>query len=40
MDEDKADLGRVLEIMSQPVPWAPGLPLDAEGWTDYYFKKD
>lgn len=40
MDEDKADLGRVLEIMSRPVPWAPGLPLDAEGWTDYYFKKD
>lgn len=35
-----ADLDRVVEIMSQPIPWAPGLPLNADGWVDGYFKKD
>lgn len=38
--EDNADLHAVTEIMSRSVPWAPDLPLAAEGWTDYYFKKD
>jgi DNA polymerase len=33
-------LDRVVEIMSQPIAWAPGLPLNAEGWVDMYFKKD
>ena len=33
-------LDRVIEIMSQPIPWAPGLPLGADGWTGQYFKKD
>lgn len=36
----RADLGRVVEIMSQPAPWAPGLPLNADGWVGAYFKKD
>lgn len=36
----QADLGRVVRIMSQPVPWAPGLPLNADGWVGSYFKKD
>ena len=35
-----ADLDRVVEIMSQPIPWAPGLPLNADGWVDGYFKQD
>lgn len=35
-----ADLDRVVEIMSQPIPWAPGLPLNADGWVDGYFKKE
>lgn len=35
-----ADLDRVVEIMSRPIPWAPGLPLNADGWVDGYFKKD
>lgn len=35
-----ANLDRVVEIMSQPIPWAPGLPLNADGWVDGYFKKD
>ncbi|HHV51855.1 MAG TPA: hypothetical protein GXX54_09220, partial [Clostridiales bacterium] len=40
MPEDKADLGKVTTIMSQPIDWAPGLPLKAEGWVDYHYKKD
>ena len=35
-----ADLDKVVEIMSRPIPWAPGLPLNADGWVDTYFKKD
>lgn len=35
-----ADLDQVVEIMSRPIPWAPGLPLNADGWVDGYFKKD
>lgn len=38
--EGMADLDKVVEIMSRPIPWAPDLPLGADGWTDYYFKKD
>lgn len=33
-------LTAVCEIMSRPIPWAPGLPLKAEGWVDGFFKKD
>lgn len=35
-----ANLDHVIEIMSQPAPWAAGLPLNAAGWVDNYFKKD
>lgn len=38
--EELARLDKVVEIMSQPIPWAPGLPLNADGWVDGYFKKD
>ena len=38
--EDRADLEDVVRIMSQPAPWARDLPLDADGWTGYYFRKD
>jgi DNA polymerase len=34
------DLDKVVEIMSQPIPWAPGLPLNADGWINPFFKKD
>lgn len=37
---DRADLDRVAAIMSQPPPWAPDLPLGADGWIGDYFKKD
>ena len=33
-------LEEVTKIMCQPVDWAEGLILNAEGWTGYYFKKD
>ncbi len=37
--ETKADLDRVCEIMSQPIDWAPGLLLKADGFvTDFYMK--
>ena len=35
-----ASLDKVVEIMSQPAPWAADLPLNAAGWVDNYFKKD
>ena len=35
-----ADLDKVVDIMSTPITWAPGLPLNADGWVDHYFKKD
>lgn len=37
---DRADLDAVVQIMSAPIPWAPDLPLNADGWTGEYFRKD
>lgn len=37
---DEAMLAKVTELMTRPIPWAPGLPLKAEGWVGQYFKKD
>ena len=34
------ELERVCGIMSQPIPWAPGLPLNADGWVGDYYTKD
>lgn len=33
-------LKNVVKIMAQPIPWAQGLPLGAEGWVGTFFKKD
>lgn len=30
----------VCSIMRAPVPWAPDLPLNADGWVGHYFRKD
>lgn len=38
--DDETMLSRVEEIMTRPIPWAPGLPLNADGWVGKYFKKD
>ena len=37
---EESMLETVCNIMSEPVPWAPGLPLSADGWVGRYFKKD
>ena len=33
-------LKQVTGIMTRPIPWAPGLPLGADGWVGKFFKKD
>lgn len=38
--DNDAMLAKTVEIMSRPVPWAPGLPLGADGWVGKFFKKD
>lgn len=39
-DANTASLDDVVKIISQPIPWAPGLPLGADGWVGQFFKKD
>lgn len=38
--DNEAMLAKTVEIMSRPIPWAPGLPLGADGWVGKFFKKD
>lgn len=38
--DEKTMLEKVCGIMRQPIPWAPGLPLNAEGWVGQFFRKD
>lgn len=38
--ENRADLDAVVQIMTQPIPWAADLPLNADGWVGDFFKKD
>jgi len=33
-------LPEIIELMIQPMPWAPDLPLAANGWVGDYYKKD
>lgn len=33
-------LKEMLEVMREPIPWAPGLPLDAEGFLSDFYMKD
>lgn len=40
VETEKADLDAVCQIMGQPIPWAPGLPLKADGWVGDYYTKD
>lgn len=40
IEKGLANLDAVVEIMSQPITWAPGLPLNADGWVGEYFTKD
>lgn len=38
--DEKTMLDQVVSIMSASIPWAAGLPLNADGWVGRYFKKD
>lgn len=38
-DRDAA-LETISRIMSEPISWAPGLPLNADGWTGDFYTKD
>ena len=38
MHEDEQD--RIIKIMCAPIPWAPGLLLNADGFISTYYKKD
>ena len=40
VDHNAADLEQVIKIMSDPMPWAPDLPLGADGWIGNFFRKD
>lgn len=37
---EKADLETLCNIMKQPMPWAPGLILNADGFVGDYYKKE
>ena len=37
---DRADLDTVCKLMCQPIPWAEGLLLNADGFVGEYYKKD
>lgn len=39
-EEERASLDEAVKIMSEPIPWAPDLPLGADGWVGKFFKKD
>lgn len=36
----QAELDTVVQIMTRPIPWAPDLPLNADGWIGDFFRKD
>lgn len=38
--DNESVLEHIVSIMSSPIPWAPGLPLNADGFSTYYYKKD
>lgn len=38
--ERPEDLDRMLELMAEPIAWAPGLPLKAAGFTTNFYMKD
>lgn len=38
--KEHADLERVAQIMGAPIEWAPGLPLNADGFIADYYQKD
>lgn len=39
-DDADDDLQVICNILARPIPWAPGLPLTADGYLTNYYKKD
>lgn len=39
-EEAELKLAEILDIMRKPIEWAPGLVLDADGFTEDFYKKD
>ena len=37
---ERASLDDIAAIMARPVPWAPDLPLSADGWVGAFYKKE
>ena len=37
---DEANLETVCNLMRDPIPWAPGLILNADGFVGDYYKKE
>ena len=40
IDKDSKDLDKACEIMGEEIPWAPGLPLRADGYECNFYMKD
>ena len=40
METESAMYEEMAEIMGQPIPWAPGLPLRADGYETPFYRKD
>ena len=38
--DEKTMLNTVINLMRQPISWAPGLPLNGDGWVGEFFRKD
>ncbi|PAD57555.1 hypothetical protein CHH92_24700, partial [Bacillus sonorensis] len=39
-EEGAGSLEHVEKVMGEPIPWAKGLPLTADGFVTHYYKKD
>ncbi|MNV62020.1 hypothetical protein D3C71_1545490 [compost metagenome] len=40
LGDDRYSLEKAEEIMCRPIDWAPGLPLNADGFETEFYKKD
>ena len=38
--DEQTMLNTVINLMRQPISWAPGLPLNGDGWVGEFFRKD
>jgi DNA polymerase len=40
LDTASGSLDQISKLISQPIPWAQGLPLNADGFEGEYYKKE